>query len=456
MSGPKVVRIVTREEIEAICRGQIAAVQEAADALERLAKRVERHDATLAAELQRRCSEFDKLFTQERWMDIQKAAPIAVASINADADRLRQDAVAEAARRRDRGRRTADAARALVVALEAAGRPVDAELVTASNSAPQTADDVTKAQAAITRALLQIKPSSEGATAATADKALAARLGAEEQGSTLQAWIEASKTKRDERERRLDDLIPELEVRAGPETARSFAERADRVASESDVSRRALLTDSLILEAGRVLKERRIVDERLAAMRDARATLAGSVSDAGRRMRDRLSEAIDAANVGGAETLCAEAKALATVEAGKSAALARRRAILQGLASLGYEVGETMTTAWEKDGRVIVRKPESPDYGIEIGAPADAVRMQVRLVGADKPASLRTAARDKDQETIWCADFDRLKHRLAADGCDLLVERAVAAGEQAVKSVALPPEDAQRADKVRKPQARSP
>jgi hypothetical protein len=455
MSGPKVVRIVTRDEIEAICRQHIAAVQEAADALERLAKRVEHHDAKLTTKLQRTCAEFGKLFTEERWTDIQKAAPMAVASINADTDRLRRDAVADAARRHDRGKRTADAARALVVALEAAGRPVDAELVTASNSAPQTADDVTKAEAAITRGLLQIKQSTEGATVVPGDEALAARLGTEEQGSTLQAWIEASMTKRDERERRLDDIIPELEVRAGPEMARSFAERAGKVASESDASRRALLTDSLILEGGRVLKERRIVDESLAAMRDARAALAGSVSDAGRGMHGRLSEAINAANVSGAETLCAEAKALGVAEAGKSAALARRRAILQGLASLGYEIGETMTTAWEKDGRIIVRKPGSSDYGIEIGAPADVVRMQVRLVGPDRPASPRTADRDKDQETIWCADFDRLKHRLASDGCDLHVERVVAAGKQAVKSVVLPSEDTQQAGGVRKPQARS-
>ncbi len=42
MSGPKVVRIVTREEIEAICRQHIASAEEAAAELRRCAKR---HDA---------------------------------------------------------------------------------------------------------------------------------------------------------------------------------------------------------------------------------------------------------------------------------------------------------------------------------------------------------------------------------------------------------------------------
>jgi hypothetical protein len=38
------------------------------------------------------------------------------------------------------------------------------------------------------------------------------------------------------------------------------------------------------------------------------------------------------------------------------AAVERRRAVLEGLASLGYEVSEGMATAWVKQGRVVLRK----------------------------------------------------------------------------------------------------
>jgi hypothetical protein len=38
------------------------------------------------------------------------------------------------------------------------------------------------------------------------------------------------------------------------------------------------------------------------------------------------------------------------------AAVERRRAVLEGLASLGYEVSEGMATAWVKEGRVVLRK----------------------------------------------------------------------------------------------------
>ena len=98
-------------------------------------------------------------------------------------------------------------------------------------------------------------------------------------------------------------------------------------------------------------------------------------------------------------------------------------------------IREGMATAWAADGRVIVRKPSVPDYGVELGAPGDVARLQVRLVGSDQPASTRTAARDRDQEVTWCNEFEALQAAVAAAGGHLAIERAVGAGVQPVKSV---------------------
>lgn len=51
MSGPKVVRIVTREEIEVICRGHIATVAAAAAECRKRANRCDRFDPTLERDL---------------------------------------------------------------------------------------------------------------------------------------------------------------------------------------------------------------------------------------------------------------------------------------------------------------------------------------------------------------------------------------------------------------------
>lgn len=56
----------------------------------------------------------------------------------------------------------------------------------------------------------------------------------------------------------------------------------------------------------------------------------------------------------------------------KTEAMYRQQVILQGLASLGYEVRHGMDTQWAKDGRLVLRNPSTPGYGIELA------RMQVR------------------------------------------------------------------------------
>jgi hypothetical protein len=62
---------------------------------------------------------------------------------------------------------------------------------------------------------------------------------------------------------------------------------------------------------------------------------------------------------------------------------------------------------------------------VEVGAPADLDRLQVRLVGSDWPSQPRTARRDADREASWCGEFDRLKDLLAAASSEVVVERAI-------------------------------
>jgi hypothetical protein len=42
------------------------------------------------------------------------------------------------------------------------------------------------------------------------------------------------------------------------------------------------------------------------------------------------------------------------------------------------EVREGMGTAWTRNGRFVVKKPNATDYGVELAAPEDASRLQVR------------------------------------------------------------------------------
>jgi hypothetical protein len=122
MSGPKVVRIVTREEIEAICRRHIANVEEAAEGLRRCAKRHDSLSDALIADLDGRLGQLRHLFEEDRWMELQKQAPLTVTFLKAETQQIRARAVAAAETARSKGRRIADAARTIISAMEASGQ----------------------------------------------------------------------------------------------------------------------------------------------------------------------------------------------------------------------------------------------------------------------------------------------------------------------------------------------
>jgi hypothetical protein len=95
-------------------------------------------------------------------------------------------------------------------------------------------------------------------------------------------------------------------------------------------------------------------------------------------MEARIASILRAAKFDGADNLVAQAQTVIDSEMAKLAAAARRRAVLAGLAKLGYEVRETMSTAWAHDGRLVIRKPNATDYGIELGASPEVTCLSSR------------------------------------------------------------------------------
>jgi hypothetical protein len=118
------------------------------------------------------------------------------------------------------------------------------------------------------------------------------------------------------------------------------------------------------------------------------------------------------------------------------AAEERRRVVLEGLASLGYEVSEGMMTAWVAGGRVVLRKPANPGYGVELSDGSQADVMQVRAVGIGNPVEVRDAGRDRDMEAIWCSEFGRLQSLVAKAGGSVVIEGARPVGQFPLRVVA--------------------
>jgi hypothetical protein len=97
-----------------------------------------------------------------------------------------------------------------------------------------------------------------------------------------------------------------------------------------------------------------------------------------------------------------------------------------------------MTTAWVSEGRVVLRKAANPGYGVELSGGTKSDLLQVRAVGIGNSAEARDSARDRDLETIWCGQFERLQALVAKSGGSISIETARPAGQFPLKVVSDP------------------
>jgi hypothetical protein len=439
MSGPKVVRIVTREEVEAICRQHLAIVEDAATELRRCAKRHDALSDPVIQHLDARIQQLRRLFEEDRWIELQKQAPVTVDFFKAETQRIQAEAIAAAEAARSKRRRVADSARTILAAMEAAGvqpSPALRAIGTRANSADEA--ELRHMEGVLNENYAVLTAHRNKPAASQKQLDLARRLAGDERIQSLPEWLAAQAPAATTSDSRLDALMAEMETLDDEESVRPFRDRAAVIAAESSPQRRSLLTDSLILDLSERAKRRRAAQAIVEKLRDVRAAL-GTLNAPGVAAMDaEIASMLQSGTFDGADALIARAQAVIDVEMARLAADARRRAVLDGLAKLGYEVRESMSTAWAQDGRLVVRKPDTTDYGIELGASPDVSRLQVRVVGAERPAAPRDSGRDRDMETIWCSDFAQLRQLLAQDGDEVLLERAVEPGLQPVKTIAFP------------------
>lgn len=439
MSGPKVVRIVTREEVQAICRGLMRVFELTAAQLLQQAERYDLPRTGLEKDIASRREILTKLFDDGQWRDLQKLAPAMTDYVAAEEKSIKLQAQAAAELARSKRRHLTDSARSLIMLLESAGKSIPDALRAIPREALQADDQqFASMQAIISREIQRETGRGSAGVLSAEDTGLAKRLGVGGTGRTVAEWVALRQvTATDAPSRRLDALLAEIETNEDAIVAQGFVARAVAIAGEQSEQRRALLTDSLILDAAASAHRRREQEAKFNKLRATQASLEGLATGPAQAMASSIAKALQARDTTSIDRLIVQGTSLIGSETRDLAATSRRRAILTGLASLGYEVREGMATSWVRDGRIMLRKPGTPDYGVELGAPADAARLQIRLVGSDRPSTPRNTQRDRDQETIWCSEFGRLQDLIAKSSGELIIERAQPVGAIAVKTVAM-------------------
>jgi hypothetical protein len=216
-----------------------------------------------------------------------------------------------------------------------------------------------------------------------------------------------------------------------------LTEKARRTAA-APADQQTLLLDSLALELSSYLQNRRTT----LALRKELALLLAELeelhSPAVADWKQRLTAALgpSAAPLEATLALAQEARSWVDQTFAEETRQEQRAAVLRALSAAGYEVREGMTTAWVEQGRIVLRKPGDPAYGVELSAPSQGNAVQSRVVAFN--ASGRDPLRDREVEETWCNEFEKARDVLSEEGFQANLVHAHPAGAIPLKAVPNP------------------
>ncbi|UVO35823.1 hypothetical protein KUL72_31570 [Bradyrhizobium arachidis] len=433
MSGPKAFRIVTRAEIIAICRRNLARLDCAIESWTSAGRRNGTIEQKDIENVTARRDALHRLLEVDRFTELQKQVAAEIAFLQADSER-RVERAAEMAVRSKRGlRRSKAAAEALLQRLQALQVEIPTDIRSELSGSNRSSE---RLEVAMAKALLLLPSQAAQETATDRQRELANRLGAGERRATLQEWIAGQAQElEDPALGRVDTLLGELRglgIDPSP-----FSDRVALLEAEPP-ARRSLIADSLLLDLAAAVKDGRASARLADELRARRAELFVMNSAEATSLVSEIEDALASPLPSKGQELVKRADLLIEEEFKAMAAEERRRAVLEGLAGLGYEVSEGMETAWVQNGQIVIRKAANPGYGVELLGGSRSDLLQVRAVGIGSSAEARDASRDHDMETIWCGEFDRLKALVAEAGGNVTMEFARPVGRFPLKIVSDP------------------
>ena len=433
MSGPKVVRVRTREELLAETQAIVARLEHAIARWNRTAADTDDAAPASAGTAARR-DEILALLGQDRFAECNQAAVREIAYLADDTERLIERAATRHAHKLAARLRARQNAKVLLDAIVQRGVVTDtgllAQLEVVARGGQQEGSE--QVLAAGFRLLAPAEQATRAATSAQLE--LASRLSDGSSFPDLAQWRRSKEA--EVADVRVTSLAHQLELlrryARDAQTVYAFEDQLTEVMGEASPERRSMLLDSLQVRIGAATKHAKAC----AALALEAGELATSLTALGGADAVEALRELEAAVVSGdAPRLTAQletCRRILDAQVRSEASRSRRNAVLQGLASLGYTVHEGMETAWMEQGRLVMHKPGSENYGVELASAADADRMQVRTVALK---SERGPLQDIQAEQSWCQDFTLLRQGLVEQGTEVVVDKALGIGAVPVKVV---------------------
>ncbi len=421
MSGPKVVRVVTREELVTAGTALLARVDMALAQWKRECCQLA--TAVDVEVMEERRNELAAMLAADKFAEFGKAAADEVDYLEADAGKRREQAVQARAQERLRQASGQELARALLRVGSDLETQVRAELEKgAAGQLSVAAMDVALSRA---RQML-FQTSTQAAT--QAQMALSERLSSADADSSLDSWRARAVTL----DMRLESAfthLAELQALGFDAEAEALGAQIRSAQSLDDDATRDMRLDTLFL-ALRSSKDVALATAQLLRQVELLAAELFAVSGDSEIVRKLQSANVNLGKEKLQALLTLGREELTKVQAA-AAAVARRKAVLDGLQKLGYQVQVGLSTITSDSGRLVVRRPSDSTYGVELVTGANQ-KIQVRSVAFDAG---RNPGSDIDEERRWCGDFSKLQASLQDSGCEVIVEKALGVGVAALRVI---------------------
>lgn len=438
MSGPKVIRTVTREELLELAVVQLAIVDQAlrrwkvevADTDEESAKR---HRWFLEDR-----SKIEAEISSGRFDSVEPCATAIVAAIDQDIQRMRDDEYVRQAKIKNQSRSLKFIARSILERCQKSGIKIPQdELSLLQNAERGQAREGDKTASIASQWLDRLALAERQDSAEGVDGLARSLMEGTEVPSAIELLNRFASEYEDPRVVVSDKNIAELRRLGEPQAAdrleQQLAELLGRRMTPGAVNI-SLALDALGIELATLVKRARLLN----AVRSELATevaIATATNDlaACQLALQSAAEELERGNGDMAREHIKNSAEIRETRCKSRAAHAARKAILDGLKQLGYVVREGMATSWTQNKHLVVQHPKEPGLAVEMTGNYEAGRVQVRMVAVD--GIRRGVKNDQEVETEWCGDLQTLQASLARIGSRVDIEQAIPAGVHKLKVV---------------------
>lgn len=438
MSGPKVVTIVSLEEVIETCQVWLSRVDAEIEEWTKIGRRNSVITAADEAAVRESRSVLLRMLESGQYLPLQKNAPLLIQRLQADMDQRLEKAAESRAGHLRITRSLSFTATSLLQQATIAGSALPLEVAAVLDQASRgSCDDVKAIEHAISQAVSLTKKS---ASAVSEYSPMIQEMIANANAETLDDWIRRTATTEptDRRIATAEKLISQLIALEERFLGSSFHNRLQELSAMQESPHRGLKLDSICLELKELLEstKRWAAAQRNLAELKKEAEVTGELSE----LQSQFAEFASLQKQGdihAANTLISRLRQTLDTRAARRAAEKKRKALIQGLSELGYSVNSEMSKVWASQKTLVVRKGQQTPTGIELSGDFEAGKCQVRVVAFEGQGT-RDRDADRTDEEQWCSALASLQERLAVSGTGLKIEKATPPGAAPLKVVTAP------------------